>query len=227
MTTHKIHVLIADDNEHDAKLMMLALKQGGIEASWERIDTAPALRHALESNHWDVVLADHAMPRLDSVGVLRIAGGLREPPPTIVVSGHIGEESLAHAFRAGAFDYVSKNHLSSGLAPAVKRALHVRKALRGTGDGGSPHGEHDRLAAVAGLAHELGEPLGRVAARAEKIRERLAHLRASAAKHAAGQPDIEASIEELLAIVRSCEEMRLQLQDLQHIARGDGRHVRA
>jgi two-component system, cell cycle sensor histidine kinase and response regulator CckA len=136
--TVPINVLILEDREEDAELMLRHLRLGGFAPDWRRVDSESEYLTHLD---WppDVILADHTLPQFDA---LRACGSLRERDldiPCIIVSGTIGEEAAVRAMREGATDYVLKDRLTR-LASAVEQALS-QKSLRD---------EHAR--AVAALA---------------------------------------------------------------------------
>jgi signal transduction histidine kinase len=117
-----IRVLLVEDNPDDAELIVRRLKRGGYAPEARRVEDAAGMRAALAAQEWDVVIADHALPRFDApaaLGVLRAAG---IDLPFIIVSGQIGEDAAVAAMKAGAHDYVMKNRLAR-LAPAVEREI--------------------------------------------------------------------------------------------------------
>jgi CheY-like chemotaxis protein len=54
----KLHVLIAEDSEPDARLLIRELKQGGFDVEYQRVETAAGLQQALAEQRWDVILCD-------------------------------------------------------------------------------------------------------------------------------------------------------------------------
>lgn len=117
-----LRVLVIDDSEHDALLIVRELKRGGFAPSFERVDTAEGMHRVLERKEFDVILSDHGMPRFDAHAALAIARERGLDVPFIIVSGSIGEMVVAAAMRAGAHDYVMKGEIQR-LVPAVERTL--------------------------------------------------------------------------------------------------------
>jgi anti-anti-sigma regulatory factor/FixJ family two-component response regulator len=118
-----LRVLIVDDSDADAELSLIELRRAGYAPSTERVDTAEAMRSALVSSSWDIVLSDHSMPQFSGDEALRVLRAADAELPFILVSGSIGESLAVAIMKAGASDYIRKDELST-LAPAVERALH-------------------------------------------------------------------------------------------------------
>ena len=57
-----IKVLIVEDSEEDADLVLLELRRGGFNPEYKRVDTPQALSEALDEDDWDLVLSDYSMP---------------------------------------------------------------------------------------------------------------------------------------------------------------------
>jgi PAS domain S-box-containing protein len=117
-----LRVLIVDDASDDAELMAACLEAGGSRVHLERVETEEAMADALRRGGWDVVLCDYSMPSLSSERALALLARVQPSLPAIIVSGAIGEEAAAAVIRAGAIDFVSKDHLVL-LPAAVRRAL--------------------------------------------------------------------------------------------------------
>jgi diguanylate cyclase (GGDEF)-like protein/PAS domain S-box-containing protein len=117
-----VKVLIVEDSEDDAKLALRALRRGGFDPTYRRVQTAAELETALAQERWDAVISDFKMPGftgMDALGIFRSTG---LDIPFILMSGTIGEETAVNAMKAGAGDYVMKKSLAR-LAPALEREL--------------------------------------------------------------------------------------------------------
>jgi PAS domain S-box-containing protein len=118
----KINVLLVEDMENDALLIVRELRKQGYEPKYERVDTAEAMQAALNGNIWDIILSDHSMPSFSSGAALEIRKQKAPRVPFILVSGTIGEEAAVQAVKAGIADFVNKDNLSR-LVPVMERAL--------------------------------------------------------------------------------------------------------
>jgi DNA-binding NtrC family response regulator len=117
-----LRALIVDDAPDDAELMAACLQRAGSRVHFERVETEAAMADALQRGGWDVVLCDYAMPSFSAERALALLARVQPSLPAIIVSGAIGEEAAAGVIRAGAVDFVSKDHLTL-LPTAVRRAL--------------------------------------------------------------------------------------------------------
>jgi PAS domain S-box-containing protein len=117
-----LRILIVDDSDDDATLITRALHQNGYDAIPKVVDSAKEMKKALESQEWDVIVSDHAMPRFSAPASLLLAKQLRPLIPFIIVSGEIDQKLAVSLMRNGAKDYISKLELSR-LAPAIEREL--------------------------------------------------------------------------------------------------------
>jgi len=117
-----LRVLIIDDSERDALLLVRALRKEGLELYPERVDTAEAMDSALMAGEWDVAISDCHMPGFTVEGALAIWQREGKDQPFIVVSGAIGEEEAVSLLKAGAHDFVKKDNLAR-LVPAIEREM--------------------------------------------------------------------------------------------------------
>jgi two-component system, NarL family, sensor histidine kinase UhpB len=118
-----LKVLLVEDSENDALLLVRMLRRGGYDPAWERVDTPAAMEAALDGGSWDLIISDHSMPAFSSLaalGLLRRKGFV--DVPFIIVSGRIGEDAAVSAMKAGAQDYLMKDNLAR-LNSAIEREL--------------------------------------------------------------------------------------------------------
>lgn len=121
-TAADVWVLLVEDSETDAKLLVRALQAAGLTPRCERVESAVALRGALAEREWNLVISDSSMPGFDAIAALGMTQELRPGTPFIVVSGSMREETAVAALRSGAADYITKDSLHR-LGPAVTREL--------------------------------------------------------------------------------------------------------
>lgn len=117
-----LRVLIIDDYEKDAQLLIRALRKEGFDLHAERVDTAQAMERALAAESWQVAISDCHLPDFSVEGALAIWQREMADRPFIVVSGAIGEEEAVALLKSGAHDFVKKSNLAR-LVPAIEREL--------------------------------------------------------------------------------------------------------
>ena len=119
----KLNLLIIEDSEDDAHLLIRKLKKEGYRPDYKIIDNAPDMEAALNNGKWDIIIADYSMPGFSGLNALKILKEKKLDIPFIIVSGIIGEDIAVEAMKAGAHDYIMKKNLKR-LFPAIKRELH-------------------------------------------------------------------------------------------------------
>ncbi len=125
----RLRVLMVEDVEDDALLIIQELRGGGYRPEWERVDTAADMAAALNDKPWDIVIADYTMPHFSATEALALLKKKSLDLPLIIVSGTIGEETAVAALKAGAHDYFIKGNLIR-LAPAVEREINEAEERR-------------------------------------------------------------------------------------------------
>lgn len=127
-----LSVLVVEDSEFDARMLVGLLKSGGFIPTFKRVETASEMVEALNHEKWEVILADYNLPEFSAPKALEVLRDTKLDIPFIIVSGGIGEDTAVAAMRAGANDYLMKGNLAR-LVPAVERELRdaaVRESRR-------------------------------------------------------------------------------------------------
>ncbi len=126
MSGEPLRILIVEDSEADATMILRLLSRELGEVRAERVEESDALRSALGRSAWDIVLSDWTMPRFSASAALEVVKKMGVDVPFVIVSGTVGEETAVEAMRAGAQDFVLKDRLSR-LIPVVQRAVLERR----------------------------------------------------------------------------------------------------
>jgi PAS domain S-box-containing protein len=161
----QLKVLLAEDSERDALLVLHELKREGFDCESRRVKSEPDLRRELQEFRPHIVLSDFSMPPFNGIDALRVCRELVPDTPFIFVSGTIGESVAVEAMRAGADDYVMKTNLIR-LGPAVRRELReveTRRARR------VAEAALRRAQIIAKLAHVITNPDGSMASWSETL----------------------------------------------------------
>ncbi len=129
-SSQPLRLLVVEDSQADAVLLLHALRRGGyVHIEHAIVETATALRAALQLQDWDVITSDNSMPALNAAQVRSLAAELRPDVPLIIVSGEIDLDLAVSLMKAGARDYVPKKELGR-LAASVDHNLREAQVLR-------------------------------------------------------------------------------------------------
>ena len=145
-----LNVLIADDSEDDALLLVRELRRGGYQPQFERVDTRDDMEKALDQRHWQLIITDHTMPGFNSADVLEMVKRSGLDVPVIIVSGTIGEEAAVHAMKAVAVRvrrYARRAADAGNDGDVLRRLADFRERLR--------HRAQHRIVAAAGAPDRL------------------------------------------------------------------------
>jgi len=157
-----LRMLIVEDVERDAVLVVRELKRGGFDVSFERVDTRETMSAALAKQPWDIVISDYSLPRFSGPAALALVQERNLDLPFIIVSGTVGEETAVESIRAGAHDFMAKGQFAR-LLPAVERELRDAALRVERTKMQEQLLVSDRMASMgmlaAGLAHEINNPL--------------------------------------------------------------------
>ena len=85
MILRPIRVLLIEDLKEDAELLMLQLKRGGYNPSFERVDSRDGLEQALQKSKWDLILSDYSLPQFSALDGLRMVRDFDQDIPFIIV----------------------------------------------------------------------------------------------------------------------------------------------
>ena len=117
-----LNILIIEDSEKDTSLLLRELIRSGYDPTYECVCTASDLLPALQNKNWDIIVSDFVMPQFDGLEALKMVKEKGIDSPFIIISGKISDETAVQAMKAGASDYIMKDHLSR-LGPAIEREI--------------------------------------------------------------------------------------------------------
>ncbi|MCC6811440.1 MAG: response regulator [Deltaproteobacteria bacterium] len=150
--TEPLRILLIEDSETDAKLVINEVRRIRDPLQFERVQDVAALRTALTGRAWDLIICDWSLPALNAPTALNLVREIALDVPFIIVSGTVGEEAAVEAMRKGAHDYVLKDKLAR-LGPAIERELrdHAERLARRKSDQEVRAAEKAALASTAML----------------------------------------------------------------------------
>ncbi len=124
----RLRILFVEDLPTDMMLAERKLRADGLDFEFERVDAESALTDALRDFKPDIVISDYAMPSFDGMTALKIVREFDAFLPFIVLTGSMNEEVAVACMKAGATDYVIKEHLSR-LSYSVSESLERMRLL--------------------------------------------------------------------------------------------------
>lgn len=143
-------ILVLEDSLTDAEICEYEIKKEIPNCVFLRVETEEEYRKALEEFKPDLILSDYWLPRFTGMEALKIALLRDKELPFIVVTGSMNEETAVACIKAGAWDYVIKEHMKR-LGKAVKAALEQKEMRR------KRKGAEEERARLAAAVEQAGE----------------------------------------------------------------------
>lgn len=124
--TRPVRILMAEDRLADAQLAQREIRRALARCEFELVETREGYLAALTAFQPDLIISDYRMPRFDGLTALELAIEHAPQTPVIILTGAINEDTAVQCMKAGAADYVIKEHLKR-LGQAVSHALEQRQ----------------------------------------------------------------------------------------------------
>jgi len=120
-----LQILIVEDSQDDAELMVAELRRADFDPRWKRVETEPDFLAELAKIP-DLILSDYSMPEFSGLRAAELVKASGLNIPFILISGTVGEDVAVAAMKHGATDYLLKDRIVR-LGKAVERALEERR----------------------------------------------------------------------------------------------------
>ena len=117
-----LRILFVEDLPSDVDLAVLELRKEKLVFTYISVCTRIDLREALKNFNPDLIISDYMMPAYNGMQALMDVKEFDDKIPFILFTGSINEETAVKCIKAGADDYVIKEHMTR-LPFAVKEAL--------------------------------------------------------------------------------------------------------
>jgi len=92
-------------------------------------ETREDFLQALDAYQPNLIISDYHMPRFDGLTALKLALEFAPSTPLIILTGAMNEDTAVECMKAGAVDYVIKEHIKR-LGQAVLHALEENEVRR-------------------------------------------------------------------------------------------------
>ena len=119
----RLHILHLEDEPDFAELIRALFVQDQLDAETKCVGDRASYKQLLEAEVFDVIISDYHLPSFTGLEALAMAKKQCPQTPFILVSGTIGEQAAIESLKAGAADYVLKQH-PERLPSAVRRAVN-------------------------------------------------------------------------------------------------------
>jgi CheY-like chemotaxis protein len=135
-----LRFLLVEDSALDADVLMRFLRYHDVEHTYERVDTAPLLKAALEQE-WDMIFCDYnihtGFTGMDALKIIRdfeeahlpTPPALILPVPVIMISSILNESAVVAAMNAGATDFIIKGYLER-LVSVIRREMRYTSMIK-------------------------------------------------------------------------------------------------
>lgn len=123
-----IKILLLEDQRSDAELAEYEIKKTIKTYQIKWVDNRGAYIQALESFNPEIIISDYNLPNFNGLEALKIKQSIKPDIPLIIFTGSINEDTAVNCMKAGAADYIIKEHLKR-LGPAILNALEQKNII--------------------------------------------------------------------------------------------------
>jgi len=119
-------ILLIEDEEPIRRVLVKILEEESKDYLISQCEDGKMGLSTLSKEHFDLVLCDIKMPKMDGVEVLQKARENGINIPFIMLTGHGNVSTAVEAMKSGAFDFISKPPDLNRLLTAVRNALEIK-----------------------------------------------------------------------------------------------------
>ncbi len=119
------HLLVADDESNLRKVLGALLRRQGYRVTTVSDGEEALLK--LSETHFNAVITDLRMPRLDGMSLLKKIQERSSDLPVIIITAHGTVDTAVEALKLGAFDFITKPYDRDELKRVVRKALAIHR----------------------------------------------------------------------------------------------------
>ncbi|MEK7747843.1 MAG: sigma-54 dependent transcriptional regulator [Nitrospirota bacterium] len=160
-------ILVVDNEKNIRDLLAIALRKAGYGV--ENADDGDTALKMLSEDHFDLMLSDIKMPRMDGLTLLRKAAACSPETIVIMMTAYASTETAVSAMKEGAYDYLTKPFRLEEVHLIIQNALERKRLQR----------ENIHLKQVLKKGAEFSKILGK----SQKIEQVLERVRKVADGH--------------------------------------------
>lgn len=165
-----LRVLHIEDEENESRIVKSELRKVSSQLHFRRVCEEKDFLDALNRDQWDLVLFDYHSKCLSARDGLRHVKNIHGDLPFILISGPVGEETVASLMKEGADDFILKgNYLR--LEALVKRLIMDRdirlKAEKAQQKAFQAFAAREQMLAI--VSHDIKNPLSAIHLEAQML----------------------------------------------------------
>lgn len=123
-----VRILLLEDQSFDAELAEHEIKKSVISYQLKWVDNREDFIQALNDFEPEIVISDYNLPTITGLEALKLKQSIKPEVPLIIFTGSLNEDIAVGCMKAGAVDYVIKEHLKR-LGPSVISALEQKEII--------------------------------------------------------------------------------------------------
>ncbi|MFA7287522.1 MAG: ATP-binding protein [Melioribacteraceae bacterium] len=124
-----INILIIEDLPSDAELSKREINKILKNCSFRIVETEEDFINALDDFQPEIIVSDYSLPNFDGLTALNLTLDKSPLTPFIILTGSMNEETAVNCMKAGATDYVIKEHIKR-LGTAILSALEKKEIIQ-------------------------------------------------------------------------------------------------
>lgn len=120
-------ILLVDDDSALLDVLPRTIELRIVQVTVTACDSAEAALAHIQSGHYDLVITDLNMPRMNGLALVRQIKAIVPAVPILVITGHGDEEAEQQAMQAGVEGFIPKPFDRLDLTAAIERLLENTK----------------------------------------------------------------------------------------------------